>query len=160
MATWAGFFQSSAGASATLIGLVFVAISINLARILAYRHLPARAAAALAPLGGVLLVALLGLAPDQPRWLYGLETLVTGVVMGLSGVPIWVAYRPDGGIVSPLRRWSNLLLHEAQSLPFVVAGLLLICGRAGGLDWIVPGVVLSLISGLTNTWVLLVEIVR
>jgi hypothetical protein len=160
MGNWEGFLQSSASASATLIGLVFVAISINLARILAYPHLPARAAAALAPLGAVLVVALLGLAPDQPRGFYGGETLVAGVIMGLSGVPIWIAYKPGRENVSRLRRWSSMLLHEAQSLPFVIAGVLMIAGRPEGLDWIVPGVVLSLLSGLTNTWVLLVEIVR
>lgn len=80
--------------------------------------------------------------------------------MGLSGVPIWIAYKPGRENVSRLRRWSSMLLHEAQSLPFVIAGVLMIAGRPEGLDWIVPGVVLSLLSGLTNTWVLLVEIVR
>ena len=160
MESWTGFFQSSASAAATLIGLVVVAISINLTRILAYPNLPPRAAAALAPLAGVLLIALLALPPNQATGLFGAEVLGAGLVMGLSGVWVWVGASTERGLVSPFRWWSHVLLHLCQSLPFVIAGVLLITGRLTGLGWIVPGVILSLVAGLTNTWVLLVEILR
>ena len=130
MTGWEAFLQSSAGASATLIGLVVVAISINLSRILEFPHLPARAGAALVPLASVLVVALLGLVPAQPE-----------------RVPPW-------------RSWANLALSHAQSLAFVVAGVLLATHNSAGAYWLAPGVVLSLIGGLASTWVLLVEIVR
>jgi len=160
MESWTGFFQSSASAAATLIGLVVVAISINLTRILAYPNLPPRAAAALAPLAGVLLVSLLALPPNQSIRLFGAEVLAAGIVMGLSGVWVWSGAPSERGVVPPLRWWSHLVLHLGQSLPFVAAGVLLIMGQPAGLGWIVPGVILSLVAGLTNTWVLLVEILR
>jgi hypothetical protein len=43
-AGWDNFFVAEVGAAAALSGLLFVAVSINLTRILAIPHLPARAA--------------------------------------------------------------------------------------------------------------------
>jgi hypothetical protein len=42
---WTNFVIVDAGCSAALAGLVIVAISVNIARILEFPHLPARAAA-------------------------------------------------------------------------------------------------------------------
>jgi hypothetical protein len=47
MELWPYFFQAQVGASAALVGLIFVSISISLSRILAVAHLPARAMEAL-----------------------------------------------------------------------------------------------------------------
>jgi hypothetical protein len=43
--TWKDFFVIAAGASATLVGLVIVAISVNLQRILEQPQLPSRGGA-------------------------------------------------------------------------------------------------------------------
>ena len=160
MANWTNFFQSSAGAAATLIGLVVVAISINLTRILAYPHLPARAAAALAPLAGVLIVTLLGLVPAQPLRLYGAEAFVIGAAMWASSLSTALRARSQTSVVPPLRFWANLGVNQAQSLPFAIAGGLMLLHQSAGLYWIAPGVIFSLLAGVMNTWVLLVEILR
>jgi hypothetical protein len=160
MGEWTSFFQSSAGASATLIGLVVVAISINLTRILAHPRLPARAAAALTPLAGVLVVTLLGLVPSQPLFLYGAEALVVGAIMWVSGLTTTMWARSQPALVTTLQFWSNFGLNQAQSLPFVIAGALLLLHQPAGLYWIAPGVIFSLLAGVLNTWVLLIEILR
>jgi hypothetical protein len=46
------------------------------------------------------------------------------------------------------------------SLPVAVGGLLLTLGVGAGLDGIAAGVLLSLVAGVYNTWVLLIEILR
>jgi len=56
-AGWENFVVAEAGASAALTGLLFVAVSINLTRILSFPHLPGRAAQAVMVVLSVLLVS-------------------------------------------------------------------------------------------------------
>src|SRR5271154_2281559 len=74
IAAWRDFFGACAGASAALAGLIFVALSVNIAEILKFEHPPARAAAAMGALMLILTVSLAALAPQPPAWL-GVEVL-------------------------------------------------------------------------------------
>jgi hypothetical protein len=42
----------------------------------------------------------------------------------------------------------------------LVAGISLLAGGGGGLYWLVPAVLIFLVSGLGNAWVLLIEMLR
>jgi hypothetical protein len=77
---WGELFLAEAGASAALAGLLFVAISINLTKILEVRGLVGRAGEAIVLLVAVLIVSTLVLVPDQPRVALGTELLVTGLL--------------------------------------------------------------------------------
>ena len=67
-AEWESLFVAEAGASAALAGLLFVALSINLERILKGSGLPGRAGEAIVLLLTVLVVSTFGLVPGQsPR---------------------------------------------------------------------------------------------
>ena len=160
MESWASFFQASAGAGATLTGMLVVAISINLGRILSIPHLPDRAASALIPLAGVLIVSALALVPGQPPVLFGAEALVAGAVIWATTGMILVRSALATSGMPPARIASHLLISQAQSLPFVVSGVLTLIGARGGLYWMVPGIVAAFLGGILNTWVLLVEILR
>ncbi len=157
---WTSFFQSSSSASATLAGMVVVAISINLGRILEVPGLSSRAAEALIPLAGVAVISLLGIVPDQTIRQFGWETLGAGVATWLGNAVIhlrsFAAAHADARTV----RWPRFILTNVQSLPFIAAGFILIHEGPHGLYWIVPGVILCLIAGILNTWVLLIEILR
>ena len=64
MEQWDYFFQAQVGASAALVGLIFVSISISLTRILAAPPLPGRALHALRVEWGNCLDTLRGLEPS------------------------------------------------------------------------------------------------
>ena len=72
-ADWHDLFVASAGAAAALTGLIFVAVSINLAQILADRKLPTRAAETLSILVGLVLLSVFMLVPGQGRIVPGIE---------------------------------------------------------------------------------------
>ena len=76
---WGGLFLAGAGASAALTGLLFVAISINLDRILQGRGLPGRAGEAIVLLVAVLVVSMLGLVPGQSPTVLGAQLLGSGL---------------------------------------------------------------------------------
>ena len=155
---WSNFFVAELGAAAALAGLLFVAVSINLARILQFPHLPARGAEALLDLISVVVVSTFALIPRQSMTALGLEVAATGAFLWLSHTfSMARARRFDRAYV---KLWTRLLVNQIPPLPYIVAGVLLITGRPSGLYWIVPGVLLSFGAGIFGAWVLLVEIQR
>jgi hypothetical protein len=70
---WNTFLAAQAGAAATLTGLVFVATSINLSRVISTPGLPGRAAESLLQLFTALIVATCALIPGQPLAAVGLD---------------------------------------------------------------------------------------
>jgi hypothetical protein len=157
-ADWHEFFNAAAGASAALLGLLFVAISINLKLILKHSHLPGRAAATLGTLLSVLVVCSFGLVPGQSNRTLGVEILATGAVVATQAIWVSVGKRSQG---DPLI-WTlgNLPVLLSPALAFVGGGGSLFAGSGGGLYWVLAGTVLTFIGTSLNAWVLLVEIVR
>jgi hypothetical protein len=159
-ADWADFFVAEVGASAALTGLVIVAISINLSRILSFAYLPGRAADALFTLVGALILTSAALVPHQPELAFGIETLAIGLVMFFGPVALQARIMKAGHSIPTLWSFTRALLSSVPSIPIVVAGALLMLGWSAGLYWIAAGVILSLVAGVLTAWVLLIEILR
>ena len=95
---WHDLFVMVGGVAGALIGLLFVAISINLDRIITGANLPRRALETLAVLVSILTVAVLGLVP-QPGWAIGIETLLlAGGVLALLVGRLRDAARPSSSV--------------------------------------------------------------
>ncbi len=156
---WPDFFVAQVGASAALLGLLFVGVSINLDKILANAGLPDRALVALALIFNVLLVASLALLPGQPGWLLGVEVLIAGVAVW--GVCTRLQTRALRGNPASRRVLAgNVALLELAVLPFVGGGLALVLGYSGGLYAVAAGILASFAKAVTDAWVLLIEINR
>jgi hypothetical protein len=157
---WANFFIAEVGASAALAGLVAVAISINLARILSFPQLPARAAESLLMLTGALMVASLGLMPGLSLVMFGIEVLTIGLVILAATLNNQLKpFQPVEGL-TPLKRILRAAVSVAVGLPFLVSGVLLLLGFGSGLYWAGFGILIALAAGVWNAWVLLIEIMR
>jgi modulator of FtsH protease len=158
MQGWSNFLVAELGAAAALTGLLFVAVSINLDRILKFPHLPTRAAEGLLALMSVVVVSTFALIPRQTMRTYGVEICATGLLTwAMHTVALARSRKFDRQYVSFT---SRFLLNQLPPLPFVISGALLIAGRTAGVFWIVPGVLLSFAAGIFGAWVLLVEIQR
>ena len=154
---WTDFFVAFAGGSAALAGLVFVAVSLNLEQILGYPGLPERAFATLALLITPLVVSLFGLAP-QSNTAIGIELIATGVIFGGGLAVLTRLSLPPGG----KRSWlvGRATIAGLGTLPIAIAGPTLLAEDGGGLYWALGGMLAALVGGVTNAWVLLVEIRR
>src|SRR5262245_20612443 len=80
MSGWESFLLAEVGASAALAGLIFVGVSISLAKILASPRLPNRAFQALIFLLAILVICSLLLVPGQSVIGYGVEVLAVGLL--------------------------------------------------------------------------------
>lgn len=156
---WTDLFVAVAGASAALAGLLFVAVSINLERILGEPGLPERALETVLMLIAVLVVSILALIPGQGAGVLGLELLVGGIFLAFAVVRLPLVREGDG---PPPRAW--LLFRWAIRIfalaPLIVGGASLMTSDGGGLYWISAGIVFAIVGAVANAWVLLVEILR
>jgi hypothetical protein len=160
MDKWNTYFSVSAGASATLTGLIFVGISINLQKILQFRQLPGRALSTLALLTNNLLVSSFCLIPNQPFSDLGLKIIVLilfvwGFNMRLDIKSVKI--RDDKYWIQSIQ---NLVFNQLAISPFIVGSILLINANPAGLSWLIAGITMSFIKAIVDAWVLLIEIQR
>jgi modulator of FtsH protease len=158
---WEAFFSSQLSAGATLLGLVFVGLSVNLARILASPLLPVRAEIALIVLLLQLLVASIALVPGQPRGADTAEILVVGGIAWLATTAmntrlVRQARAPDSRRLATV----NMVLLQVALLPYLAGGALLLAGSVLALYALALGMVMCLVKATLDARVLLVEINR
>jgi modulator of FtsH protease len=159
LADWRDFFAAQLGAGATLLGLLFVGLSINLDKILQTRALPNRALLTLGLLLGTLLTSSYVMIPQQEEASLGYEIFCTAVGLSLIALIIEVRSRKDiyGSVAMYYVRATFL---AAALIPYLIGGWLLIAGGADGLYWVAAAIIISFIRAVTDAWVLLVEINR
>ncbi len=161
MEGWNEFFVAEVGAAAALAGLLVVAMSINIEKIMGMATLPPRAAQTLIIISTALVLASLGLFPRQSMTAFGWEAIVAGAAIALTGaleIRNLFARRQK---TDPLF-WSlyPLLLVVITALPPIIGGALLVAGDETGMFWIGVGIIIAFLTTLQGGWVLLVEILR
>lgn len=155
MNEWHEFFLGQAGVSGGLVGLLFVAVSINLERILEFPALPEKALEALYTFSSVLIVSSLGLVPNQSFQTFGLEVLITGVVFwGLQLRALSKTRTSE--YETPVR----YVLNQLPPMSLLIAGALVYLGINNAIYLTVPAILMSMISGIYLAWILLIEIRR
>jgi hypothetical protein len=159
-AVWTDFLVASAGATSALTGLVFVALSINLARILELPGVVWRGGETILLLAAGLMGSLVALIP-------GLEKPQLGGLLFALWLPTWGV--PTVVQIRAVRRRQfyrahlavmRFVLHQSATLPLLFASLSLGGLLPGGLYWLAGALLMCLAVGMVNAWVLLVEIVR
>ena len=160
MAGWSDFFIAAAGAAGALAGLVIVAVSINLVRILELPGVPERAAEVVILLSGTLAGTLVCLVPHlSPGW--------RAVALGAVALPSWLV--PVIIQYQSIRRGTyyrvshavlRCVLHQVATLPGMLAALGLAGLIPGGVAWFALDAIASMLVAMFTAWVLLIEILR
>ena len=160
LSEWQTLFAVQAGAAASLTGLVFVAVSINLARIIETPGLSGRAAESIVHFLQVFFVCTATLIPRQPMTCLAVEIFTVGLLSWAMQVATQIRHAKSHS--GHPRVWLIVRTVQTQlaSVPFIVAALLLLYGSPAGLFWLVPGFAFSFLAGVANAWVLLIEILR
>ena len=156
---WHDFFVAEAGASAALAGLVFVAVSINVASIVHEPRLATRAGITVTLLLNILLISTVALISQIEPQILGALVLVIGGALWIFAI---VTAARQG--IDPERKgqWVfHAALLQVALLPLLIGGVVLASGGgAAGLVWVAAGFVLSFCVAVLNAWVLLIEILR
>ena len=160
IANWHEFFAVTAGIAATLSGLVFVAVSINLSQIISFPGFVTLALESLTQLLGAMTIAVVGLIPDQTGRLFSIETLALTCGLWIVQTCWQIQFFRRLRSRRPWRWTANRFFRtQLACTPFLAAGVFLWYGRPSAMYLFVLGLLLSFVAGVANAWVLLVKIV-
>lgn len=160
MNEWFDFFMAIAGGAATLTGLIFVGVSINLTKILSMPTMPNRALISMILLLLVLVLSILFLVPGQSIKGIGIQVLALSFI-------VWVFVTHADFTNVPLkenkyRRFYilNMVLDQIAIVPYFIGGVAILLIGDTGFYWTIPAIVFSFIKSVIDAWILLVEINR
>ena len=156
---WQNFLIAEVGAAAALTGLLFVAVSIHLERILSFPKLPARAAETLSLLLLVVVIVSLGLAPQPSSALAAEIIACAGLMSAVTAIVQW-HHGPDRPTDPAWWFLSRIATAQVPTLLFLTGGITLAARHGGGLYWVLPATLTAFLSAVYNAWVLFVEIIR
>ena len=160
MPGWDSFFTAQVGASASLAGLMFVGVSINLTKILSSGHLPNRAQEALLVLLVNLILSALFLVPRQTTFSLGVEVLIGGLLAWAAIIYLHADSFRRMDAAFRRRALGAAVMGQVLAISIWIAGGVLIAAGPVGVYWLVPGLLLSYFIALANAWVLIIEINR
>lgn len=157
---WHNYFIAQVGAAAALSGLLFVAMSINIERILKFPWLPSRAATAMLLLVGTLIESSFALWPHQPLRVVGGELLVASGIVWIAALRLTVRGPRAAKEYASETRLSDVLVQVTAIA--AVAGAAIVAGfdAPAGIYVIATSMLMAISIGFLNSWVLLVEILR
>jgi len=154
---WTALYGAVAAAAAAFAGLLFVALTVNLPRILPDVAHIARAREALGGLLALLVLGLLVLIPGQGRDALGVELLGAAAVLATLSVRLQrqtLRRLPPGGRA----RWAlRMLPVNLATAAIAVAGACLLAHAGGGLYWLAGTVVVYILRSALDAWALVVE---
>ena len=157
---WENFFVGELTASATLTGLIFVGVSVNIKMITARERLVSRALEALVALIVVLFISSLLLIPGQTFLAIGIEVLLLGLINWVIICLLQFSTLRTMPSQYRLQFAPYIALNQAATLAFVSAGVVFLTLGSNGFYWIVAATLLSFLTAFTDAWILLIEINR
>jgi len=152
---WHDFAVALVGASAALLGLVFVVVSLHLRAVVDDPVIRRRAEIMLGLLATTLAASAALLIPGQSRKALGIELMLIALVyISLSTLVTFHATHSPRGVSRD--RLARFFLGELSVVLVFAGGLGLLVHALGGAYLVGAGVVLGLLSAMLAIWILFV----
>jgi hypothetical protein len=156
LSDWVEFALIIGGATASLLGLLFVAVSIRIEVITRSTELRVRAAQTLSLLLTGLLGSVLLTIPAQARWALGVELVL--LALGATGTSVVLDLRArrehEGNRIAHILHLATP--NVSTCLLLAAAGVTLLYGSQDGLYLLVPAFLAVLAGAVVNAWLILV----
>jgi hypothetical protein len=157
---WIEFFFTVATASAALIGLIVVGLSIHAGYIAGSVTHRSHARATLVVLTATMVVGLVALLPQPPEWAgweFGLITLGFAAINTYNNTKALrqVAWR------LPLAAWRRMAIGYAIAAFGLIGAVSIVAGAGwgGGLYWIALETIAALVWAIAGAWRFLIGVV-
>lgn len=158
MSGWHDFYVVAGTAAATLVGLLFVGLSLHLRVVLASSDVRSLARVTLANFGAILLVALFMVIPqDQASAAFQLIG-VGAVSLVITAPSLYAAGRSRRRTLPLSRLVLRFGLSTVGYLALILAGIQLFSAYSGAFDTLLAVSIILLVVSLRNTWDLLVTV--
>ncbi|MGP0049179.1 MAG: hypothetical protein ACLPZR_10085 [Solirubrobacteraceae bacterium] len=158
MKPWSTFAEVTGTAAASLIGLLFVAVSIRIDFIARSQELRNRAAQTLSLFGTVLVTAILLATPGQPIEALGAELTALALIAG-GGLFVLDRRAKADASTQAIRKVLEMITPTTiVSILLLVSGVLLVFGVHGGLYVLIAPVLVALTGGVASAWLFLTKI--
>jgi hypothetical protein len=154
---WGDFAVVIGASTASLLGLLFVAVSFRGETIAGSAELRNRSAQTLSLLLTGLLVAALLVVPDQQKWVLGTEYLALALVATYMSYVLDQRAGGRGGSAIG-RRLASINPTWITCSLLALAALFLLLGHGDGLYVLVPALFAVLVGGVVNAWLILVRL--
>ena len=155
-AMWLSFGEALAAVAGALTGLLFVAVSVRSSVLAGSLSLRSRAAQTLVLFMTSVLTAIVLVAP-QPSAALGWELLGVAVVAGAALLVLdrRAGHSSSQGVARYIEKFSP---NSVTAVLVGVAGATFLAQAGGGLYWLIPAAVTSLLGGVVNAWLFLVSV--
>lgn len=156
---WHDFYMVAGGASATLVGLLFVGLSLHLRVVVSRPEVRSLASVTLANFGLVLLIALFALIPQQAEG-FSYDLIISGAISAAIVTPsLRAASHSRTRTLRVPRMFMRFGVSALGYAGAVAAGVLVLRGSYGtGLGWLAVVSIALLVVSLRNSWDLLVTV--
>jgi hypothetical protein len=159
--SWHDFYSIMGMAAGSLVGLLFVGLSLHLRIVVTHEDVKALARVTMASLGLSLVLALFMVIPgDTDPQSTGWEIVGVGIAdLVIIGRPLLSGIRSSHRALSVRHLILRFGLTIGTFAAAIVAGIILISGDyQAGLSWLVGVSVSLLVTALRNSWDLLVTV--
>jgi hypothetical protein len=160
LSEWTDFAIVAGAATAALLGLLFVAVSLRVEVIAHSDELRRRSAQTLSLLLTGLLAAVLLTIPAQPRWVLGVEFLALALSTAITVFALepWTRRARERERSTILHILDITTPNITTCVLLVAVGVTLLLHDWWGLYLLVPALIAVLTGGVWNAWLILVKL--